>query len=62
MSGQISCGFEILVKLGVWIKKIKNTLLVGFYKNQSKSPLLEKKIGRISLLNEPRSNILGIHL
>ena len=28
---QISCGFDILVKLGVRIKKIKNTLLVGFF-------------------------------
>ena len=37
MSAQTSCGFEILVKLGVRIKKIKNTLLVGFFKNRSKS-------------------------
>ena len=30
LSRQISCGFKILDKLGVRIKKIKNTLLVGF--------------------------------
>ena len=33
MSRQISCGFKILDKLGVRIKKIKNTLLVGFFEN-----------------------------
>ena len=44
MSWQISCGFKNLDKLGVRIKKIKNTLLVGFFKNQSKSRLFEKKI------------------
>ena len=43
MSRQISCGFKNLDKLGVRIKKIKNTLLVGFFKNQSKSRLFEKK-------------------
>ena len=37
MSWQISCGFKNLDKLGVRIKKIKNTLLVGFFENQSKS-------------------------
>ena len=37
MSRQISCGFKNLDKLGVRIKKIKNTLLVGFFLNQSKS-------------------------
>ena len=39
---QISCGFKLLDKLGVWIKKIKNTLLVGFFENQSKSQLFIK--------------------
>ena len=37
MSWQISCGFKNFDKLGVRIKKIKNTLLVGFFSNQSKS-------------------------
>ena len=32
-----SCGFKNLDKLGVRIKKIKNTLLVGFFKNHTKS-------------------------
>ena len=31
-------------KLGVRIKKIKNTLLVGFFKNQSKSNIFTKEI------------------
>ena len=31
LSRQISCGCKILDKLGVRIKKIKNTLLVGFF-------------------------------
>ena len=34
---QISSGFKNLNKLGVRIKNIKNTLLVGFFKNRSKS-------------------------
>ena len=42
LSRQISCGFKILDKLGVRIKKIKNTLLVGFFENQSKSRLFIK--------------------
>ena len=44
MSCQISCGFKNLDKLGVRIKKIKNTLLVGFFKNQSKSNIFIKEI------------------
>ena len=43
MSRQISCGFKILDKLGVRIKKIKNTLLVGFFENQSKSNIFSKE-------------------
>ena len=39
MSWQISCGFKNLDKLGVRMRKFKNTLLVGFFKNQSKSRL-----------------------
>ena len=31
LSWQISCGFKILVKLGVRMQKFKNTLLVGFF-------------------------------
>ena len=42
LSRQISCGFKILDKLGVRIKKIKITLLVGFFENQSKSRLFIK--------------------
>ena len=44
MSWQISCGFKNLDKLGVRINKIKNTLLVGFFKNQSKSNIFIKEI------------------
>ena len=44
MSWQISCGFKNLDKLGVRIKKIKNTLLVGFFSNQSKSNIFVKEI------------------
>ena len=44
LSGQISCGFKILDKLGVRRNKIKNTLLVGFFKNQSKSNIFIKEI------------------
>ena len=44
LSGQISCGFKILDKLGVRRNKIKNTLLVGFFKNQSKSQIFIKEI------------------
>ena len=44
MSWQISCGFKNLDKLGVRINKIKNTLLVGFFKNQSKSKIFIKEI------------------
>ena len=43
MSWQISCGFKNLDKLGVRIKKIKNTLLVGFFENQSKSNIFCKE-------------------
>ena len=43
MSWKISSGCEILDKLGIRIKKIKNTNLVGFFKNLSKSRLFEKK-------------------
>ena len=43
MSWQISCGFKNLDKLGVRIKKIKNTLLVGFFENQSKSNIFIKE-------------------
>ena len=43
MSWQISCGFKNLDKLGVRIKKIKKTLLVGFFLNQSKSSTLLKR-------------------
>ena len=42
MSWQISFRFKNLDKLGVRIKKIKNTLLVGFFENQSKSRLFIK--------------------
>ena len=31
------CGFNNLDKLGVRIEKIKNTLLVGFFLNRTKS-------------------------
>ena len=44
MSWQISCGFKKLGKLGVRINKIKNTLLVEFFKNQSKSNIFLKEI------------------
>ena len=33
-------------KLGVRIKKIKNTLLVGFFQNQSKSNIFTREITR----------------
>ena len=42
MSGKISCGFKNVDKLGVRINKIQNALLVGFFKNQSKSDFLKK--------------------
>ena len=44
LSRQISCGYKILVKLGVWMQKFKNTLLVVFLKNQSKSSIFIKEI------------------
>ena len=37
LSAQISCGFKMLVKLGVRMQKFKNTLQVGFFKNRTKS-------------------------
>ena len=43
MSWQISCGFKNLDKLGVQMRKFKNTLLVGFFKNQSKSRLFTRE-------------------
>ena len=43
MSWQFSCGFKDLDKLGVRIQKIKNTLLVGFFLNQSKSNIFSKE-------------------
>ena len=36
-SWQIFCGFKNLDTLGVRMRKFKNTMLVGFFKNQSKS-------------------------
>ena len=42
MSWQISCGFKNLDMLGVRINKIKNTFLLGFFKNLSKIRLFEK--------------------
>ena len=67
MSWQISCGFKNLDKLGVRIKKIKNTLLVGFFSNQSKSNIFTKEISRIFTGNSfvnfiPRREIRSISL
>ena len=44
MSWQISCGFKNLDNLEVQMRKFKNTLLVGFFKNQSKSNIFTKEI------------------
>ena len=59
LSRQISCGFKTLDKLGVRIKKFKNTLLVGFFLNQSKS---RKKVKGFPCKINPRSNLKGILL
>ena len=39
MSWQIFCGFKNLDKLRVRMRKFKNTLLVGFFKNRCQNRL-----------------------
>ena len=59
MSWQISCGFKNLDKLGVRMRKIKNTLLVGFFLNQSKSNIFTKEIP-VNFAGNSFGNFTGI--
>ena len=59
MSWQISCGFKNLDKLGVQMRKFKNSLLVGFFKNQSKSHIFTKEIS-VNFTGNSFVNFTGI--